>query len=127
MPRMLDYDCHSCGFEIRDKFFMEVPDVHPCPQCGAAMDRAWYVLRRERTQWDASEAVVVFRKPDGTFSYPARNDKPCPQGWERIEARSDREVAAIERMTSTRNEARWFDRGTGRGFDDQFRGRDYKH
>ena len=125
MPRMLDLDCAACGHQIRDQFFMEVPDVYPCPQCGAPMDRAWYLVRRERTQWHESEEVVVFRKPDGSFSFPARNDKPCPQGWERISARSDRELARIEKMTHSSSERRWFDKGSGRGFDDKFNGKDY--
>lgn len=127
MPRMMDYDCASCGFQIRDKFFMEVPDVHPCPQCGAAMDRAWYVLRRERTQWDDASAVVVFRDREGKIRYPGRNDVPTPADCERVVMRSLREVESFEKQHGVRSEMAWYDKGSGRGFDDTYRGQDYKH
>lgn len=123
MPRMLDYDCRSCGHSIRDKFFMEVPDVYPCPQCGAAMDRAWYVLRGQRAQWSDADSVVVFRDKDGGLRYPGRNDVPTPAGYERVVMRSLREVDKFERQHHVVNEAMHFDRN-GRGMDDKFCGRD---
>jgi hypothetical protein len=127
MPRMVDAHCINCEYEYHDKFFMDVPDVLVCPQCGAAMDRIWSVLGTRPTQWAESEAIVIFRKPDGTFSFPARNDKPTPPGCERIVGRSDREVAKIEQMTKTLNHNRWFDNGSGRGFDDYYNGRKVTH
>lgn len=122
-PRMLDYDCHVCGHQIRDQLFMEVPNVYPCPQCGAAMDRAWYVLRRERTQWDERDAVVVFRKPDGSIVYPGQNTARTPSGCERVVMRSLREVDKFEREHNVVNERMHFDRN-GRGMDDKFFGKD---
>ncbi len=117
MPRMLDCVCHSCGHEFRDKFFMEVPDVIPCPSCGAAMDRLWSVSRRERTCWDERDAILVFRKPDGSLSYPARNDKPTPPGCERVVMRSLQEVNKFERAHHVCCEAMHYDRN-GRGYGD---------
>ena len=125
MPRMLDLECPGCGREIYDKFFMEVPETIPCEYCGTPMRRLWSVRKNNGTQWHESESIVVFQKPDGAYSFPARNDKPTPQGWTRLVARSDREVAALESRTHTLNESRWFDRGTARGFDSTFRGRKY--
>lgn len=84
--------------------------------------RWWERSAQRRTQWDEKDSVVVFRKPNGEFSFPARNDKATPEGCERLVARSDREVAALERMTGTKNERRWFD-SNGRGFDDEVRER----
>jgi hypothetical protein len=123
---MLDFDCSNCGHQIRDKFFMEVPDDFPCPGCGKRMDRAWAVLGSRPTQWAERDAVVVFRKPDGTYSFPARNDKPTPAGCERIVARSDRELGQIEKMTGTLNHSRWYD-NNGRGFDDYYNGSKVTH
>src|SRR5512146_1364783 len=123
MPRMLDYRCASCGHEVLDKFFMEVPDVYPCPQCGAAMDRAWYVLRGQRAPWSDADSVVVFRDKDGGLRYPGRNDVPTPAGYERVVMRSLREVDKFERQHNVVNEAMHYDRN-GRGMDDKFCGRD---
>jgi hypothetical protein len=126
VPRMLDFDCHSCGHTIRDKFFMEVPDVYPCPQCGAAMDRAWYLLRRERAQWSEADSVLVFRDTSGKIRYPCRNDAPTPSGCERVLLRSLREVDRFEREHHVVNERMHFD-NNGRGLDDKYRGEDYSH
>ena len=84
------------------------------------MDQHWWKrTTRQRTEWDEKDAVVVFKKPDGSYSFPAINTKQCPEGWEKIVARSDHEVAAIERASNTLNESRWFDRGSGNGHDTQ--------
>jgi hypothetical protein len=84
------------------------------------MDQHWWKrTTRNRTEWDEKDAVVVFKKPDGTFSYPAINSKPTPEGCERIVMRSLREVEAHERIANVRSEIAWFDRGTANGFDTQ--------
>lgn len=77
----------------------------------------WKRYPRAATQWSDADAVVVFRKPDGTFSYPAVNTKPTPEGCERITLRSLREVEAHERAANVRSEIAWFDRGSGNGND----------
>ena len=88
--------------------------------CGAAMEQHWWKrTTRQRTEWDEKDAVVVFKKPDGTFSYPAVNTKPTPDGCERIVMRSLREVEAHERTANVRSEIAWFDRGTANGHDTQ--------
>jgi len=90
-----------------------------CPQCLTVMIQEWWPkARRERTCWSDAESVVVFRKPDGSIDYPARNDKPTPAGYERIVMRSDREVARFERDHGVVNHRRHYD-SNGRGIDDQ--------
>lgn len=122
MPRMLDITCPTCGLIMTDVFVQRTPDRIIC-SCG---NEATIMLgTADRRPWRPSEEVVVFRKPNGEFSFPTRNDKPTPPGCERLTARSDRELAAIEHLTSTRSEVRWFDRGSGRGFDDSFNGRKF--
>lgn len=122
MRRMIDVYCRVCDVLMPDMMADERDELR-CPQCGSVMEQQWWPKRRrERTQWDERDAVVVFRKPDGTFSFPARNDKPTPPGYERLVARSDREVAALEKLTGTHNERRWYD-SNGRGFDDEIRER----
>ncbi len=125
MTRNIDLHCDSCGHNLVDRFTAENETVR-CGKCGAVMTHVWWSRPKKAfTEWPEGEAAVVFEKPDGTFSFPGRNDKPCPPGWTRHVARSDRQMAQLERMTGTRSEARWFDRGSGRGHDDSFRGKDY--
>jgi hypothetical protein len=91
-----------------------------CPWCEIEMEQHWW-KRQARTaaQWSDADAVVVFRKPDGSFSYPAVNSKPTPEGCERIVMRSLREVEAHEKQAGVRSEIAWFDRGSGNGNDTQ--------
>ena len=82
------------------------------------MEQQWWKRHpRDNTQWDEKDAVVVFRKPDGSYSYPARNDKATPPGCQRIVMRSLREVERHEREAGVRSEIAHFDRGSGNGFD----------
>ena len=76
-------------------------------------------------QWSDKDAVVVFRDADGKIRYPGRNDTPTPAGCERVVMRSLREVEQFERTHGVRSEMAWFDKGSGRGHDDKFRGERY--
>jgi hypothetical protein len=95
-------------FEIlwSDPNFRHLPAVHP----------------RER--------VVVWRNPrTGNISYPGRNDAPMPEryrrlGYERVELPNLRSVERFERESAAaghgvRSEIAWYDKGSGRGFDDR--------
>lgn len=70
-------------------------------------------MNRRNAQWSDKDAVVVFLKPDGTYSYPARNDKATPSGCERVEIKSLRELERFERKANVRSEVAWYDRGSG--------------
>jgi hypothetical protein len=108
--------CAPCDRE-RDIICREQDTLH-CSECGALMEQRWWQrITRDNTQWSEKDAVVVFRKPDGTFSYPAVNTKPTPEGCERIVMRSLREVEAHERSAGVRSEIAWYDRGSGNGHD----------
>jgi hypothetical protein len=124
--RFLDLVCHACETELYDKFYMEVPDVIPCPNCNNPMDRLWTVSRRN-AEWSDRDAIVVYRKPDGSISYPGRNDAPTPAGCERITMRSLRQVESFERQHGVRSEIAWYDKGSGRGHDDMLMGRKDTH
>jgi hypothetical protein len=128
MPRFIDADCSDCALRIRDAFHMTVPErvYHICRDGNVReMEQVLLPRRRERTQWDEREAVVVFKDANGKVRYPGRNDAPTPKGYERVVMRSDREVSRFEREHKVLNEARHFDRGSGRGFDDDFKGSRY--
>jgi hypothetical protein len=123
MPRMLDLKCHACEHEIRDKFFMETPDEIPCPNCGTNMDRMWFLPRRAHAEWSDADAVVVFKDANGKIRYPGQNTAPTPPDCERVVMRSLRQVEAFERKHNVRSEMAWYDKGSGRGFDENFFGK----
>lgn len=74
---------------------------------------------------DPKERAVVWKHPvTGKVVYPGRNDRPMPvryreRGYERVEVGASlREVEKFEKEHNVRSEAAWFNRGSGRGFDD---------
>jgi len=108
--------CPKCQHEM-DIVCRENDRVY-CPHDNTEMEQHWWKrYPRAATQWSDADAVVVFKKPDGTFSYPAVNTKPTPDGCERIVMRSLREVERHERVANVRSEIAWFDRGTANGHD----------
>jgi hypothetical protein len=113
MPRFLDLTCTGCGVEVNDLFVMKVPSHIVHFECGEPMEQV-YRLRSRSAQWSDREAVVVFRKPDGTISYPATNTKATPLGCERIVMKSMSEVDSFCRTHNVMNVMRDFDRGTDR-------------
>jgi hypothetical protein len=117
MPKFLDLDCPACGEQVRDLFVMQVPERVIHLPCDTEMEHVYLPRQRERTQWSDKDAVVVYRKPDGSIVYPGRNDSPTPAGMERVVMRDLRSVERFEREHGVRSEMAWFDRGSGRGFD----------
>ena len=123
MPKFLDLEC-PCGAEVTDMFVMKVPEHVYHLECGKEMEPVYRVRKRD-AQWSDRDAVVIFQKADGTFAYPGQNTARTPANCERIVLRSLREVEAHEKKANVRSEMAWFDKGTGRGFDDQYRGEKY--
>jgi len=117
MPRMLDLECSKCGEIFRDLFVMRVPprivhfgsDENPCM---GEMEQV-FLPRARHAQWSDRDAVVVFRKPDGSISYPGRNDVRTPPGCERVMMRSLQEVNRFERDNKVCCEAMHFNSGNG--------------
>lgn len=92
-----------------------------CPEHLIPCQQLWWQPSRRRaaTVWDKSEWAYVDRKADGSYSFPMRPDlKPPPEGYERITVKSDQEMARVEREAKVRSERRWYDKGSGQGFDD---------
>ena len=60
--------CPACGSE-RDVICRE-NDVVLCKTCHKTpMEQHWWKrTTRDNTQWSEADAVVVFRKPDGSYS-----------------------------------------------------------
>lgn len=102
----------SCGHELQ---------VGDWPFCESGHSRA----PRHDAEWDDHTAVTVFRKPDGSYSYPMRADAPTPSGYERVTLRSMQALQRFEKQAGVRSHMAWFDEGSGRGHDDHYRGQRY--
>lgn len=65
-----------------------------CPECRGKGEILWTT---GRSQGFLKEAVLVFRLPDGRYSFPGTNQARTPKGAERLELRSAGEVRAVMR------------------------------
>lgn len=116
--RLLDLECNKCGARLYDKFLRKVPAkiIHrktdPKSRCQGVMEQI-FVARKRNASWSDRDAVVVFKKPDGSISYPGRNDAATPKGCERVVMKSLREVERFERQNGVRCEAMHFNCGNG--------------
>ena len=87
------------------------------------MEQVWWARPRGPAQWDDATAPVVFiHEQTGEPRYPGRNDAACPPGYRRQYLRSLREVERFGREHGVMSEMAHFDKGSGRGFDDYYRG-----
>lgn len=117
--RLLDLECAKCGAVLRDQFFRKVPAklVHcktdKSSRCRGVMEQVFLSARGRSAGWSDKDAVVVFKKPDGSISYPGRNDAATPKGCERVVMRSLREVERFEKDNGVRCEAMHFNKGNG--------------
>ena len=127
MPRNVDLHCPGCETLVLDQL-LDVDALGPaCPTCAMCMEQVWWTQRRKRRPAQWLDPAVVYVNPEASdpalrTRYPGRNDQPTPDGYERVEIRSDAQMGQFERAHGVLNESRWFDRGTGRGFDDFYRG-----
>ncbi len=112
---MLDVQCEKCGEVIRDVFVRSRPEKVIHFGDGACMGEMEEVLlpTARNAAWSDKDAVVVFRKPDGSISYPGQNNGQTPAGCERIVMRSLREVERFEKEHNVRCEAMHYNSGNG--------------
>lgn len=117
MPRMLDVECEKCGAQARDIFVMRVPEevIHfgDAGECMGTMEEVLLPRSARHAGWSDGDAVVVFRKADGSLSYPMRNDSATPAGCERVVMKSLREVERFEKEHGVRCEAMHYNSGNG--------------
>lgn len=113
----MDLECRKCGAVLRDVFLRKVPKrlIH-CKtaksRCTGVMEQV-FLPRPRNAGWSDKDAVVVFRKPDGSISYPSQNNCQTPKGCERITMRSLREVESFEKQNGVRCEAMHYNSGNG--------------
>lgn len=120
MPRH-DLECTSCSRILPDRN-VNVTALPRC-YCGGETQILW-TGRASHAAVNEKERAVVWEHPlTGEVKYPGRNDVPMPtryqqQGYQRRELSSLREVERFEKSHGVSSEVAWYDRGSGRGFDD---------
>ena len=123
MPRMLDLECSKCGEEVDDFYVTSTPPRlrhlyrTNGTYCGGRFETV-FRMRPRNAQWSDRDAVVVFRRPDGSYSYPGHNTAATPAGCERVVMRSMREVQQFERQQGVVSHIAHYDQGSGRSADD---------
>ncbi|MGH9438617.1 MAG: hypothetical protein ACRD22_12180, partial [Terriglobia bacterium] len=88
--------CASCGGEL---------DIGSWPFCKSRSNPLGHASTMERNA-QHFDPVVVFRKPDGSYSIPGR-DKSTPPGCERVELRTLREVRQFENLQQHNDHIQW--------------------
>jgi hypothetical protein len=101
-----------------------VVDVGDWPWCNPNGGPHERTRSRPITVHERERSVVYFNPKTGKAVYPPRNDQPIQdrykkEGFERREFESLRALETFEKEAGVRSEAAWYDRGTGRGFDDR--------
>jgi hypothetical protein len=124
MRRMVYLRCLNPGCETVVERVCDEDDHPPCPTCSTPMEQDWWTpsSHRPATVWCKAETAVVHRRIDGQgskdvplYRFPMKAEAPVPRGYERVEVRSDVQMARVEREAGVRSEVRWYDRGSGRG------------
>ena len=131
MPACFDLIC-ECGETFPNVLFLRgLPDHIRHVECGGEVGLT-LLTRRDRAQWSDRDAIVVWEHPQtGEVAYPPSNDVAMPdrystRGFVRREMRSWAAVRRFEREKGVVSEAQHYDKGSGRGFDDTFRGKRYE-
>jgi hypothetical protein len=119
--------CDSCSCPLLRHMVAEEGYVRPCLVygCGCTcftdqIHRSQLSPRSRRTRnllgvWDKQETAVVQRNTTtGQYRFPMRADAPCPEGYERVEIRSDKAMEKVEKEAGVLSEVRHYDRN-GRG------------
>lgn len=123
MPVIHDLICDKCGDIVLDALSTAIGSKCICRK-GRMEIYYGNWGKRNATPVSAKEAAVVYKHPKtGKVIYPGRNDQPMParyqaQGYERVEMRSLRQLEQFSEKNNVRSEAAWYDRGSGRGFED---------
>ena len=124
-----DLICSSCHTTTRH-FLSPWPDRVVHLEDGGQFEILWSDPGHTHTaQVHPRERIILWRHPkSGRVVYPGRNDAPMPEryrklGYERVELSSLRSVERFEKEShaaghGVRSEVAWYDKGSGRGFDD---------
>ncbi len=123
MSVLHDMACPACGVTFENQPLTLEGQL--CGTCASGrLEILWGATSKRDAAVHSSERTALFYSAkENKFSYPGRNDQPIPdrlkrRGYERVEFSSLKSVEQHEKQTGTRSEMAWFDRGSGRSFDE---------
>ena len=88
------------------------------------MEILWQASHQHDAVVHKSERTALYYSPkEKKWQYPATNNQPIPdrlrkRGYERVEFSSLHSIKQHEKQANVRSERAWFDKGSGRGFDE---------
>lgn len=131
MPACFDLICAECSETFPNVLFPRgLPHSLRHVECGGEVGLT-LLSSGASAQWSERDAIAIWEHPQtGEVAYPPSNDVEMPEryrsrGFVRRTMRSWAEVRRFEREKNVVSEAEHFDKGSGRGHDDTFRGRPY--
>ena len=123
MPVLHDMICLNC-----EAVQCDAPLELEGDRCKICRNGCMEILWQTHYQRDAAvhtkeRTALYYSAKEKKFSYPGRNDQPVPdrlkrRGYERVEFSSLKAIEQHEKQTNTRSERAWFDKGSGRSFDE---------
>ena len=123
MPALHNMACSACGLVQ-----MDIPLASEHKKCRGCkkgrMEILWQTHYHRDAAVHAKERATLYYSPrEGKWQYPARADQPVPdrllkRGYERVEFSSLRSLEQHGKQTGAMSERAYFDRGSGRGFDE---------
>ena len=123
MPALHDMACSACGLVQ-----LNIPVTSEGKRCrgckGGRMEILWSThYQRDAAVHTTERTALFYSAKEKKFSYPGRNDQPVPErlqkrGYERVEFSSLRSLEQHGKQTGAMSERAYFDKGSGRGFDE---------
>lgn len=112
MP-MIDFACpNGHDYEVF-RHPSEVKDQEPCEECQETATRQ-YRFTRPHSYTGLTQPLVVWKRPDGTYSVPGQPDARMPAEYERVELRSATEVRRVEGAINREEREKWEAANRGR-------------
>lgn len=124
MPVLHDLECSKCGTVLYDQLYHPDSPRNTHKKCGGRLSVVYISSHTRNAAVHSSERTALYYSAkEGKWQYPATNNQPIPdrlkrRGYERVELSSLRALEQHGKQTGALSERAWFDRGSGRGFDD---------
>lgn len=118
-----DFICSKCN-EIQRNMPSRLDSKRHSKTCSGVWEILWNSSVSKPAAFHKSESTVVYYSPqENKIQYPMRNDVPTParlvkRGYQRMDIRSDAEMARFEKTHGVMNERRHYDRN-GKQWEDE--------
>lgn len=123
MPVLHDMACSACGVvRLNSRLAVEGKRCMTCRK--GRFEILWQThYQRDAAVHTSERAALLYSAKEKKWSYPATNSQAIPdrlrkRGYERVELPSLRALEQHGKQTGAISERAWFDKGSGKGFDE---------